>query len=234
MYVGKQEAQLVLRINGGVTTRTVTVQGVPPEGLVKWKAPKLHVGSVPVGLPVTATTFVMNKGIMDSVVRVTSSPHIECMPMSSLIAGGDIVPMEITFTPQEAGTFKSMITTEQRGGKILTLPVIAEAVMPQVSIGENEFNFGVVYFGANRKLPLTITNSGPVQAQVVFDFTQYPLFSLHLSQEQCENADEYCECPLQVKVCNTEAGVADAAVTGCATISTPDLMMTPIHLQNVP
>ena len=98
---------------------------------------------------------------------------------------------------------------EQRGGKVLTLPVVAEAVMPQVSIVEKEFNFGVVYFGANRKLPLTIVNTGPVQARVVFDFTEYPLFSLFLSQEQWENAEEYSESPLQVKGSNTETGEED-------------------------
>lgn len=188
---------------------TVTVHGIPPEGLMKWKTPKLNAGSVPVGLPVAATAFIMNKGLIDSVVRVMSSPNIECTPMNSLVAGGDVVPIDITFIPAEAGTFKSLVTAEQRGGKVLTLPVVAEAVMPQVSIVEKEFNFGVVYFGANRKLPLTIVNTGPVQARVVFDFTEYPLFSLFLSQEQWENAEEYSESPLQVKGSNTETGEED-------------------------
>lgn len=225
MHAEKQESQLVLRINGGVTSRSVTVQGVPPEGLVRWKAPKLHVGSVPVGLPVTTTAFIMNKGVMDSVVRVMSSPNIECTPLNSLIAFGDVIPMEISFVPQEAGTFKSLITAEQRGGKIFTLPVVADAVMPQVSIVENEFNFGVVYFGANRKLPLTIVNSGPVQAQVVFDFAEHPLFSLSLSQEQWENAEEYSESPLQIKGCTGDSGVADAS-SRCAPIITLGFFMT--------
>ena len=213
---GKQEEKLVLRINGGVTSRTIIVRGMPPEGLMKFKTSTLHAGSVPVGLTVTATTFIMNKGLMDSVVRVMSSPNMECTPMNSLVAGGDIVPMEVTFTPQQAGTFKNLITAEQRGGKVLTLPVVAEAVMPQVSIVEREFNFGVVYFGANRKLPLTIVNTGPVQAQVVFDFTQHPLFSLFLSQEQWENTEEYSESPLQEKGRTTEIG-AEEVSSECVT-----------------
>jgi hypothetical protein len=196
------------------------VQGMPPEGLVKWKAPKLNIGSVPVGLPVSATTFIMNKGLMDSAVRVISSPNVECTLLSSLVAGGDMVPIEMTFTPQEAGTFKSLITAEQRGGKILTLPLIAEAVMPQVSIAEKEFNFGVVYFGANRKIPLTVVNAGPVQAQVVLDFTQHPLFSLSLSQEQWENVEEYSESPLQVTGSAADRVEAEASqdAPGCVPV----------------
>ena len=76
LLTGKQESQLALRINGGVTSMTVTVHGIPPEGLMKWKTPKLNAGSVPVGLPVAATAFIMNKGLIDSVVRVMSSPNI--------------------------------------------------------------------------------------------------------------------------------------------------------------
>lgn len=178
---------------------------------MKWKASKLHLGSVPVGLPVTATTFVVNKGLADSVVRVMSSPNVECTPESSLVSGGDMIPMEISFVPQDAGTFKSLITAEQRGGKILTLPLVAEAIMPQVSIEQHEFNFGVVYFGANKKLPLTVVNSGPVPAQVVFDFAEHPLFALSLAPEQWEALEEYTENPLQLKDAAIEGSVTDAS-----------------------
>jgi hypothetical protein len=196
MCPGKQESKLTLKINGGVTSRTVALQGTSPEGLVRWKAQKLALGCVPVGLPVTASVLVVNKGMQESAVRVISSPHLECEPKKSLIAGGDSVPIELSFTPREVGEFKSKIVLEQRGGKLCSLPVTAEAVMPHFSILEKEFNFGVVYFGANRKLAMTVVNSGPVQAQVVFDFSTQPMFSLSLSGDQWDSS-EYPQCPLQ-------------------------------------
>lgn len=160
------------------------------------------------------SAFIVNKGLHESAVRVLSSHHLECQPKNSLVAGGDSVPIELSFTPQEVGEFKSKVVVEQRGGKICSLPVTAEAVMPQVSIVEKEFDFGVVYYGANRKLTMTLVNSGPVQAQVVFDLTKHAMFSLILSADQWDSS-EYPQSPLQVKESTSAGSSGDTAAAGC-------------------
>ena len=59
----------------------------------------------------------------------------------------------------------------------------AEGVIPEVTVKEDEFDFGAVYIGNRTKLPLSIVNLKPVPAIVTIDLRSNPELQLLLPKD---------------------------------------------------
>lgn len=66
-----------------------------------------------------------------------------------------------------------MITVNIRGGKPLQIPVRANAIIPDVKIEEDQFDFGGVTLGDSKILPVTIHNNSNIEAKIILDLREY-------------------------------------------------------------
>ena len=86
-----------------------------------------------------------------------------------------------------------------RGGKPIKLPVHAEAVLPAVTIDEDELAFEPVYQGGQGRQPLTLRNVSIAAAQLTLDLrAPRQDFSLELVKDSYAAEDYDGESPLSV------------------------------------
>lgn len=83
--------------------------------------------------------------------------------------------------------FNSEITVHIRGAKPLKIPVRANAIVPDVKIEEDIFDYGGVTFGDSKILPLTIHNDSNIDAKIILDLRDYPEFEIILPQESVDD-----------------------------------------------
>lgn len=86
----------------------------------------------------------------------------------------------ISFLSNVEKEFNSEITVHIRGGKPLKIPVRANAIVPDVKIEEEIFDFSGVTFGDSKILPLTIHNDSNIEAKLILDIRDYPEFEIIL------------------------------------------------------
>lgn len=85
--------------------------------------------------------------------------------------------------------FNAEITINIRGSKPIKVPIHANAVIPQVRIDEEFFDFGGVTFGDSKLLPLTLVNSSSIDAKVILDLRDYPEFEITLPHDAVDKND---------------------------------------------
>jgi hypothetical protein len=88
-----------------------------------------------------------------------------------------------------------------RGGKPTSLQVCAHAVVPSVSIEQQEFAFGGIYIGSSAQQTLTLKNSSGIPAALLLDLSGHPEFRLELAERARAPAapeEEFEEGPLQL------------------------------------
>ena len=92
-----------------------------------------------------------------------------------------------TFLSNVEKDFQSEITVHIRGVKPLKIPVRANAIIPDVKIEEEDFNFGGVTVGDSKIMPLTIHNDSNIDAKLILDLRDYPEFELILPPESVDD-----------------------------------------------
>ena len=85
--------------------------------------------------------------------------------------------------------FTAEITVHIRGAKPIKIPVRANAIIPDVKIEEDNFDFGGVTFGDSKTLPLTIHNDSNIDAKIILDLREYPEFEIILPPESIDDDD---------------------------------------------
>ena len=120
-------------MKGGPVKR-LTLVGVTPEGLVSWKVKQLDGGPVAVGVPVTLTAHLINKGTADTSMRVVRAHGLSCVPEVGVISSNDSLEIEIMTVLLESGVSTLTVEVEVRGGKILRLPIVLEGVIPLIEV----------------------------------------------------------------------------------------------------
>ena len=82
--------------------------------------------------------------------------------MKGKIQGENKANLKIEFSSSEEKKIDSVIEVIIRGGKPLSLPVNAQAIVPNVYIKEPEIDFGGVTYKCSSVKPLTIINESPI------------------------------------------------------------------------
>jgi len=75
----------------------------------------------------------------------------------------------LTFSSNDASTYKYNLEIKLRGGKRLILPIDADVIIPNVIVYEEEFNFGTITYGNMESKELNIENTSPILARIKLD-----------------------------------------------------------------
>jgi hypothetical protein len=108
------------------------------------------------------------------------SEEITINPMRGKINGEGKQIFNVSFLSNIEKEFSSEITVHIRGGKPLKLPIRANAIIPDVKIEEEVFDYQGVTFGDSKILPLTIHNDSNIDAKLILDLREYPEFEIIL------------------------------------------------------
>lgn len=191
----KQEGYLILTMVGGEAPKRIYMGGELPETNVKARDKEISVGAVPVGIEQAASLSIKNLGTRDTAFRILPHPLLTVKPDKGKISSEETIDLDLSFTCQVPGVLDTKLEVEIRGGKILKVPVKAEAVVPQVEVTQDEFTFGEVFIGSLKRLSLELVNSSPVPATLMVDLAQHPELYLSIAKEAW-SPQEYEACPL--------------------------------------
>ena len=163
--------------------RSLIVDGESTEGKVAFKEKSLDLGNFPVGISMERTINVKNLAKTPSVFYLESAaPGITVTPNRGRVGAGGVVEAKISIkAPKEHDYSADSITVQARGGKVLALSLMGESMIPDLSVVEEEIDFGGVTIGSTMKQPITLSNSGTIQATVFVDLERYPEFNIGLA-----------------------------------------------------
>lgn len=191
----KQDGHLILTMVGGEAPKRIYMAGELPETNVKARDKEVNAGAVPVGVEQAASLSIKNAGTRDTAFRVLPHALVTVKPDKGKISSEETIDLDLTFACQAPGAVDAKIEIEIRGGKVLKVPFKVEAVVPQVDIAQDEFDFGEVFIGSQKRLPLELVNSSAVPATLMVDLTSHPEFYLSIAKEAW-SPQEYEACPL--------------------------------------
>lgn len=103
---------------------------------------------------------------------------VQVSPERGRLTTGMTTEIELVFEASQAGVYDLQCLLNVRGGKTVKLPVRAEAIVPRVSVQQDEFNFDKVYIGGSRSLPCTLANDSAIVAEMELDLRHYGSFSV--------------------------------------------------------
>ena len=85
--------------------------------------------------------------------------------------------------------FQTEIEVQIRGGNAIKIPIKAHAVIPQVKMVEEIFDFSGVTFGDSKTLSLTLENESSIEAKLIVDLREFPEFELSLVPDVTDDDD---------------------------------------------
>lgn len=81
-----------------------------------------------------------------------------------------------------------MINFEQRGGSVVPMTIIADVRVPTaITFAEKFLDFGTLYQGASKALPLTVINDECVACEIEIDLSVESFITLSLGPGQCDS-----------------------------------------------
>jgi len=113
---------------------------------------------------------------------VCNEKELTIFPLKGKIQGDSKLAFKVSFFSATPKTFKSEIVVNIRGGKPLKIPVIVNAIVPEIFIEEKNIDFGGVTFGDSKMMPLTIINESDITAKLILDIRDYPEFEIVLPE----------------------------------------------------
>jgi len=90
----------------------------------------------------------------------------------------------VSFQSSTEKAFSSFITVNIRGSKPLTIPVKAKAIIPNVFIEQEQFDFGGVTCGDSKILPLNIHNQSDIEAKLILDLREWHEFEITMVEDE--------------------------------------------------
>lgn len=103
--------------------------------------------------------------------------------MRGKIKGEDKAMINVSFLSNIEKEFNSTIMVNIRGGKPIPMPIKANAIIPDVKILQENFDFSGVTFGDSKVLPLTIHNYSNIEAKLILDLREYPEFEIIMDRQ---------------------------------------------------
>ncbi|MCB9761448.1 MAG: choice-of-anchor D domain-containing protein [Alphaproteobacteria bacterium] len=125
----------------------------------------LDFGQVDVGETVEAQLLLMNEGgCLTQIVELdwidgTGFFDVE-PPESLLLASGEVLPLTVTFTPQDLETYENFLWVETSRGEAWEIPVFGEGVAGQAEVTPGSLSFDTVAAGCEVAETVTVTNTG--------------------------------------------------------------------------
>lgn len=180
------EEALVLHVNGGTDEHVLCV-GELEETRCAFVEKRADFGIVAVGQAYEQVVQLKNTGRHRAAVWAeVALPGLRVTPERAHLLPGEGKHFTLHLMPPVPrtldGTADAVVTMHVRGCRSARLPVCAQAVVPELRIVEDEFDFGDVVIGARASLPLTVENEGAIPAVLQLDLSPFPEFSIALRE----------------------------------------------------
>lgn len=132
-----------------------------------------------------------------AVFEIDAEQLDECLkvePMLGRVASEGTFEITVRFFSKKELDDKFKIVLNLRAGASIHLPVIAKAILPNVTILEPTFNFGTITVLTPGALPLTLENQSELPAEMVLDLSSSAYDGLELDDafEQCFSDESRC------------------------------------------
>lgn len=174
------EDELGLHISGGLD-QTLKVIGELKEAKADFDSKKLSMGVVAVGMEVMMSTNLKNTSANPVVFHfdaVDEKYGLVIRPESGRILPGEAFQICVTVNPKAPMSYENVtISADIRGGKPVTVKLSGESKIPELSLVEKTFGFGLVVVGSEYRVPMTLVNKSTISACLVLDVIDYPEFT---------------------------------------------------------
>ncbi|KAK2945450.1 putative Cilia- and flagella-associated protein 47 [Blattamonas nauphoetae] len=167
-----------MHVDGG-GDKNLRIFGEVSEGHAEFLEKQIDFGAFAVGSEITKHATLRNtcKSNVCFFVEQTD-PSLSVVPLTGTIPIGGQILLAVTINASSSRRIAEKITVSIRGGVQQTVSVVAEALEPNVEIGEPAIDFGGVIVGNSRRRLLTLTNTGSIAAVLYADLTEQPQFKL--------------------------------------------------------
>ena len=165
----KQETLRMAVANGQGAERQLPVDGESIEGKVIFKDKLLDLQQFAVGIPLEKNITIKNASKNPSVYYLESNaPGITVTPTRGRVGAGSTVEIKVNIKAPKAHNYMGdSITVQARGGKVLTLQLSGEALIPDIAVEEEEIDFGGVTIGSNMKHPISLFNNASIVGLII-------------------------------------------------------------------
>ena len=194
-YGARPEEPLGLVVESG-NDEELKCFGVAEDVKCAFADKKVDFGTLAVGLPEERTVRLKSVGKDTAVFQIVEPPAgsgITVVPTSGCIPAGESVKLKVRLTPPTARAYGELnLEAMVRNGRVAKLPLEADAVVPDVGITQEEFNFEQLTVGGVSRQLLTLDNKGSISALIHMDLASFPEFSVELPDEllDMEGSDE--------------------------------------------
>ena len=188
------EEILTLKIEDGNNV-DIRCNGVVNDAKCIFLEKQLDFGNVPVGIKSKDEIIQIKNQIRTPAIFSVQCDceEITINPIRGKIVSEGKAIFNVSFLSSVEKEFTSLITVNIRGGKPLQIPVRANAIIPDVKIEEEQFDFGGVTFGDSKTMPLTIYNHSNIEAKLILDLREYPEFEIIMEGQDNPNDDATSE-----------------------------------------
>ena len=114
---------------------------------------------------------------------------ITVVPSTGIIGAGESTVLKVKLTPPSVHNYDAELLVNIRNGRVVKLPFKADAIVPDVNITQDEFNFDQLVIGGVSRQLVSIDNKSTIQAAIQLDVSAYPEFSVELPDELAEMED---------------------------------------------
>ena len=182
-----EDELLTMKIEDGVTLN-IRCQGFVTESRCLFQEKFLDFGAVPVGIRTREEVLHMKNLLRTPAVFHINdaSEDLQISPMMGRIPPDSKQSISCSFLSNIEKQFNTEIEVQIRGGNAIKVPIKAHAVVPQVKIVEEIFDFSGVTFGDSKTLELTLENQSSIEAKLIVDLREFPEFELSLAKNAAE------------------------------------------------
>lgn len=173
---------LVENGDDAIAPPVIECKTVVEETVLEFSEKKIDFGNISIGLPDERQLFLENKGNAPGIFVFAPPPAcITVEPMMGRVFAGESIEVQIKMKaprPMRYSERDTSLKVAVRASAAISLPVAANAMIPDVEIEQLEIAFGGVTIGGRFRQRVSIRNKGVIPAILLVDLTQHPQFSL--------------------------------------------------------
>eukprot|EP00736_Rhodelphis_marinus_P012698 Rmarinus@m.1878 len=169
-----REETLVLCVEDGADV-PLTCLGQVKEAKCALNVKSIDFGIVAVGSSKTRSVVLRNVGGCDAVFSLPAADtdFLKVSPQKALIPVGGSQELSVTLDVGRAMVYESQVNVAIRCGKPLKFNVRGEGSVPEITIQQDEFDFGAVFVGTKATKAITLVNTSAFPAHLILDMRSY-------------------------------------------------------------
>jgi hypothetical protein len=188
-FGSKPDEMLALEIEAGVDEELHCV-GVMEDAKCVFVEKKLDFGEIAVGIEHEKTVMIRSSGSSAAIFAVEPpDPRlgISLSPLKGRVLPGQKQAITVKLLGPKPRNYEGVtLMMNIRGGRPAKLPLMGRAVIPDVEVAQEEFNYEGVTIGATARQLLSIENTGRIPAVLYMELDECPEFSVELPEELLE------------------------------------------------